>query len=68
MALRVAQQALPQRDYEQAAARFQEAAEYYPTDLALAGLKAARDAQAEQKARAEAERQKREQEAQRPAA
>jgi tetratricopeptide (TPR) repeat protein len=65
-ALQLAQSALQQKNYDQAVAQYQAAAKLYPTDVVLTGLRAAQDAQ--ERARAEAERRRQAEEQQKTAA
>ncbi len=56
-ALRLAQLAMQQKNYDQAVTHYQSAAKLYRSDVVLTGLKLAQDAQAQERARAGAERQ-----------
>src|SRR5262249_42317949 len=53
-ALKLAQEAMTQKKYAQAVTKIQEAAKVFKTDAVLTGLKAAQDAQAKERADADA--------------
>jgi tetratricopeptide (TPR) repeat protein len=53
-ALKLAQEAMAQKKYAQAVTKYQEAAKVFRTDVVLTGLKAAQDAQAKERADADA--------------